>query len=528
MEFAHLIAPLRRPLWLLLAAFLSALAPSFVEARRAKPERPSSESPDDETLKQAQQALNAASAALAAGDSPLAYRRAVESFRLVRAPDALLVLGRVALAENRQLDAQDLMRRYLADPNLESASDSPDQKAALRITEQSHAQSAKLNILGDRGTLIFVDGRLVGSLPLSRPLLLSPSEHKVELERGERRLEDQLRVPVGRLGELRADLTTRALVLSVLPGVIVFSNYSGIDDPTTRRLGQVVEDAVHAERLSPLPHALALETAGEPAPGSCENAQRCLVDLARKCEADYLLRVRVKRPTTDWQLGMELIDVTVGEAAAEVESTCAGCAVDVAARQLAGLFGPLYNKASSRPRGQISLTSTPSDAEVLLDGKAVGKTPYQATAWAGQRMLLLRKLDYLEEKLSISIAEGQNPPIAIPLRLVPEPEPAALAPPPPPPKAPTMEWRRMPRPKWRLGLGISSMVVGAVTLGFGASALAVNGQCIDSPPSGTCRQIFNTLAPGVGLTVTGLLVLGVGTGLVAWPGPRQLVQTSQK
>jgi len=192
---------------------------------RPKHERTPSETPDDQTLEQAQKSLQAARAALLAHDSAEAYRRAAEAFRLVPSPEALLTLGRVALAEKRLLDAQDLLRRYLADPNLESAPNSPDQEEAQRIADSVRPSSSKLNILGDRGTLVTVDGRLVGALPLSRPLLISTREHKVELQRGSGRLEEQVRVPAGRLGELRFDVRTRALLSNVLPGVIVFDEY---------------------------------------------------------------------------------------------------------------------------------------------------------------------------------------------------------------------------------------------------------------------------------------------------------------
>ena len=52
-----------------------------------------------------------------------AYRWATTSYRLVPSPEALFVLASVARAEKRELDAQDLMRRYLADPNLDAGSD---------------------------------------------------------------------------------------------------------------------------------------------------------------------------------------------------------------------------------------------------------------------------------------------------------------------------------------------------------------------------------------------------------------------
>jgi hypothetical protein len=489
---------------------------------RPKHERTPSETPDDQTLEQAQKSLQAARAALLAHDSAEAYRRAAEAFRLVPSPEALLTLGRVALAEKRLLDAQDLLRRYLADPNLESAPNSPDQEEAQRIADSVRPSSSKLNILGDRGTLVTVDGRLVGALPLSRPLLFSPSEHKVELDRGDRHLEDQVRVPAGRLGELRLDLKTRALLLSALPGVIVLDQYPAkLAEAQKRKLEHAVEEAVQAERLSPLPRDLALELAGEPEPGPCPDERRCLLDLAEKCEADYLLRVHVEEQKGLWDLAMELVDVTVGDVAAREETSCAACGVEQAAQRLSTLFGPIYKKASERPRGQLEVRSTPADAELLLDGQRLGKTPYQAAAWAGPRQLLLRKEDYQEEHRELTIRDGETTRLEVTLRLVPEPPPAPLQ----ESKQTTFVYHRMPRPLWRLGLGAVSLAAGGLLLGFGASGLYFNNRCVNgSPDSATCPVTYTTLLPGVTLTVSGILVMGAGGLLLALPGPRRQVE----
>lgn len=519
------------PRWIAVFA-LVALIGAHGEAR-AKRERgalASSESPDDKTLAQAEQALKAARAALAAQDLGLAYRHADASFRLVHSPEALFLLGRVALAENRPLDAQDLMRRYLADPNLESAPDSPEQKEAQRIADQPRPQSAKLNILGNRGTLVFIDGRLVGALPLSRPLLLSVDEHKVELLRGNRHIEDQVRVPVGRLGEVRSDLTTRTLLLSVLPGVVLLDEYRGLKSAEQRRIEQTVEEAVHAERLSPLSRDLVFDVFGEPAPSSCPEEHRCLRELTERCEADYVLRVFSEQKTADWQLAMELLDVTLGEAALREETSCANCTAEQAAQKLAGLFGPLYRKLSNKPRGRLELRSSPDEAEVLLDGRRAGTTPYRATLFTGNRELVLRKNDYTEERRELVIRDGKTAELSVELQPVPEPVPRELLPVPVQVPVPQFVWRREPRPLYRLAAGAATIAAGALLIGFGASALAFDEQCVGGAPVTTtslCLKIYDTRTPGQGLTVAGGLLVGAGVVLLAWPGPKRKVQVAQ-
>jgi hypothetical protein len=507
----------------LLAVVLVAVAAALLPTAAARPKKATatpSESPDDETLRQAQEALAQSRAALHKGDAVATYRRAAESFRLVPSPDALFLLGRAALLEKRPLEAQDLMRRYLADPTLESAPDSPEQREAQRLSELPRDRSAKLNILGDRGTLVNLDGRLVGALPLSRPLLISVTEHKVELLRGDRRIEEQVRVPIGRLGELRPDMKTRAMLLSVLPGVVVLDQYLGFGQVEQRRLAQAVEEAVQAERLSPLSRELALEAAGEPEPGPCADERRCLLALAEKCEADYLLRVQVRKQAADWQLEMELFDVAVHEPAARGATPCAGCSLEQAQKSLATLFAPLYGKANGRPRGTLEVRSEPSDAELLLDGQRLGKTPYTAAVWTGARELVLRKKDHRDERLQVRINDGET--AKLEARLQPLEKPA---PPPAPRVEPRFELRRDRRPTWRLAVGAGALGAGVLMIGLGSSAISFHGRCATDVPDGSiCPSLFNTLSPALGLLTVGPLLAITGIAFLARPGPLRRVR----
>lgn len=506
----------------LLAGLLGSLALSGSAWARQRRPTPAA-APDDNTVAQAQQDVDKARQALAGGDVAGAYRWATASYRLVPSPEALFVLAGVARAEKRELDAQDLMRRYLADPNLESSPESPEQQEAQRLAEQPHPTSSQLTILGDRGTLVSIDGRLVGMLPLARPLLLSNKEHKVELERRDKRLEDQVRVPVGRVGELRLDLATRALLLRVLPGVLVLDDYHSGSDGDNRRMELLVEQSVEGERLSTLSHELALELAGEPAPGPCPDESRCLLDLASKVEADYILRSTARRQGTGWQLAMDIFDVTVSGPAAHSDRDCPGCTAEQAAKELAALFPPLFSKATSRSRGRLEVRSDPPGATVILDGETVGVTPFAAAIWAGSHKLVVRKPDLSPEEQELDIRDGATADLNLTLRppAAPPPKPVSEV------KQPTLVWKRGPRPLWRILVGSAGIGAAALLLGFGASALYYDGQCsVPIPEGGICRQIFQTRSIGIGLTAAAALVGGAGIGMLAWPGPLRQVSSS--
>ena len=75
------------------------------------------------------------------------------------------------------------------------------------------------------------------------------------------------------------------------------------------------------------------------------------------------------------------------------------------------------------------------------------------------------------------------------------------------------------RPRWRMGFGVGVGLVGALVLGFGIPALAVDGRCIQAPslPGEVCPRQYDTRTLGAALTVSGgALSLG-GLLLAIWP-----------
>ena len=85
---------------------------------------------------------------------------------------------------------------------------------------------------------------------------------------------------------------------------------------------------------------------------------------------------------------------------------------------------------------------------------------------------------------------------------------------------------RQARPKWRVGLGVAAVAVGAVMLGFGGRALDLNGRCIDTPTGGQlkCTNVFDTQSMGVGLVAGGAAVAIVGMIAISLPGRAVEVQ----
>ena len=494
---------------------LLALAASTVQASPLR--SPKSKATADAERSQLEAELRAAERALAENDAASAYRLATAAFRRDPSPEVLYLLGRVALAQGRRLDAQDLMRRFLADPGLDLAADAPEARAATQIVAEPAAESAQLNILGDREAQIVVDGRLVGRLPLSRPLLLSPATHKIEIVRGERRIEDSVRVPLGRLAELRCDLSSRTSLLSILPTIVLLP--LTLDDGTGQAaLLRMLEDAMAKARVAPLRADLAFALAGEPAPDACPDARRCALALAQSSEADYLLQLATAKDGSRTSLHLAFVDGQVGELAAQGERTCPACTVEVAGAQLIELFTALYDQARKRPRSRLELHVEPGDAQVFLDDRGLGPVPFSGPLFAGTRQLVVKKDGYQDVRRSVELNEGQT--TRLDLSLVPEPEPA----PAPLLAVPQVATQASKRSTLRLILGGSAIAGGAVLLGYGISGLLLNNRCEDlSIPisdNAQCPQIYKTGPPGAVLLGFGIALSGAGVLLMALPAKK--------
>jgi hypothetical protein len=469
-------------------------------------------------------------AALQAARYADAARLLSESYSAAPSPQGLYLLALLALAEKRELDAHDLMRRYLADPDLEheseeraatpaasNAAPSAEIKEAERVLALPRPPAGTLNILGERGTLVYIDGRLVGVLPLSLPLLLSPSEHKVVLERGRQRIEDQVQIPAGRLGELRSDVSSRALLLSTLPGVLFVSDFRDVSPELRARLQQAVEKALLARRLSPLGTELALTLLPTTARklGDCVQDIPCQLDLAKQVDAEAILHVRSSLEKDVLRLHASWVDIVVGQEAAGEEVRVQNIAAEQASAGLHSLVSRVYEVGSVRPRAELQVTCDPTDAELELDGAMQPACRYQRAVFAGEHRVRARKPGYTPDDQRLSLREGEKRALDIRLLEI-EPAPAPLLPPPPPPPVP----RRQPRPIWRLAVGGVALAGGLVTAGFGVAMLSLNGQCVgDSQADVVCARLYTTLAPGAVTLGVGLGVALAGGLLIGIPGP---------
>jgi hypothetical protein len=451
--------------------------------------------------------LGQATAAITAQDYTAAYRTLLQAYPL--APGIVLYhLGLCAAAEHHVVEARDLWRRFLADPAVDAAS--PLRAEAQQKTDQLPIIEAGEVIVGaPRGTQVQLDGKFVGSVPLSMPLLVQTGRHRVTVNQGRWSAETEVQVRTARQVEVRFKAGSDVAVVT-LPQAVLYCDSPGPDAATVEAMTLALETALKRENYALLLRALALSYARElPA---CQNARdgACCEALARRYGVDYLLDVRLKPEGSDWRLEAQLRDMQIDDTTGSATPTCPGCTVDKVALKLGETATQLLSQAAARPRGTLEVSSTPAGAELFVGGRRVGVTPYQHAMWAGPYAIELRQPGF--RPLQQSVEVGSDKPTQLALSL----EPEESAPKPPPTVAPKLREKR--RPIWRIAAGAGAIGAGVLLIGFGAAGLVANNTCVvDDAPPDMCPRAYNTLGVGAGLLGTGSALAIAGTVLIALP-----------
>lgn len=486
--------------------------------------------------------LDKGRAALQAKELTGARRALEQAYRAAAVPEALFLLGRVAEADGRLLDAHDLMRRFLIDP-----ARIPDDAAvteAQRVVQLARPPSGQIVVLGAPGSLVLVDERLVGSVPLAQPLLVSPGEHRITLQLGTRRLDSPVLVQAGRSFEVRFTQQSGAVLITLLPAVLWVTEQVGVPEEAQNPLRDAAEQAARAANQTLLTAEAALARA--PELKECQATTACQQNLARKNEVEYILSLRVVReglppavssqpaapsppapppvlsPTAaptpppaavapglgSWQLTLSLWHADLPTPAATGTGACPRCTTEQAAAELKKTTAKLLTEGLRRSHSSFTVTSEPAAAEVRIAGKAVGVTPFTQAAWAGSYELELRHQNFEPVQRTITVGEGPVVAVTVTLDPVAGPEPAPVKPLPLPVLPP------LKRPVWRLATGAALIGAGIILLGVGGAAVHNSDQCVDH----FCTAIYGNFIPAGGsLLAVGTVLPLAGVVLLALP-----------
>lgn len=555
-------------LFLLPCLLLLALDMPAASARsesRSKSEKSRSQGQFEAVLSQAQAAIDAK-------DFATAYQTLAQAYQSQPNSRLLLGLATLAAAEGKTVEAQDLLRRFLADPSLDAKS--PERTAAQdRWQSLPLVPAGEVSVGAPRGALVQLDGRLVGVTPLPAALLVSTGRHRVSVQLGRWRAATEVNVRTARLSELRFKEGVEVAVATLPAAVLYIDSYQGLPSaaassgaaPAPPAAAVEVEPRPAGEGPEPPPGPAPSPTTVEKGAGSgvahllleslldpltvaaaaalkrenyvllgrglalayaqdvpaCRGTEAisdaCLKALATRYGVDLALRAQVVREDRSVRIDVTLIDLQVEDVAATASASCPGCVSEQMSAKLAESITQALTTGGGRARGTLQVTSEPAGSEVRIGSRLLGVTPLNRKVWAGSYEVRVGHDGFKDFAQQIEVKSDETTPLQATLSKQEDsvrPEDSALQ-----AERARQEQARSRRRLIMIGAGAAGIAVGAVLLGFGASALAANGGCAVPNPTDPmqCRKLYDTLAPGAALTaVGGALILGGGVTLI-WP-----------
>ncbi len=446
--------------------------------------------------------------ALATRNFATAYEKFAAAYRLAPEREVLFQLGIVASAEGKSVEAHDLLRRYLTESGSEAAA--AKRAEAERILSQPHAPAGEVRLFGEAGAEVLLDDRLVGCLPLSRPLLVAAGTHKLVLSSPAGAKTTLVKTTAGRTIDARSD-GSGAIALTPLQAVLPLIETQTAAPAGFPSLSTALSQAVDHEQLALFDSAA---LGAESLPATCWRERSCLLYLPGPDVPDLVLHAEAVTGQDEPLIRLSLLDVAAGVVSGSAESRCTACSAETLSQVCGDLLRTLLAEEQRRARGRLLVRATPDGTEVQLAGWQLGKAPLERPALTGEYDLELSARGRITNRQRVTV--GADTPTVVTAELAPVP---ALPPP------VRRVWQIQPRPRWRLSLGAGGVAATAVLLGLGSWALAVNGSCIDAPaaPVKACSSLYATTGIGAGLLVLGI-AFGAGSAVaLAYPGPRRPV-----
>lgn len=238
---------------------------------------------------------------------------------------------------------------------------------------------------------------------------------------------------------------------------------------------------------------------------SCRD-EACLQGVAGKATVDWLVRPSVQMEESDYVIALELVVGATGKVVHQASQTCELCGLTEAQAVARSLAESLKDRlVVGAGKGTLTVGSTPTGAEVLVDGQSMGTTPLELPIEAGEHAIVLRLPGYADEERRVVVDAGDTSSVAVELATA---TPAGAGKP--------------DRSKLLGPLGWASVGVGVASLGAGIALLALDEKpvtftrCsgIDVDVEGNCRFRHDTLAGGVVMTIIGVVGITAGALLL--------------
>ncbi|MFH2009350.1 MAG: PEGA domain-containing protein [bacterium] len=157
-------------------------------------------------------------------------------------------------------------------------------------------------------------------------------------------------------------------------------------------------------------------------------------------------------------------------------------------------------------RSTVSISSTPSGAEVLLDNKLAGRTPAALKVTVGTHQIIVRRTGYQEKRRTIAVSAGRD--LAVDLALIKQaaPRPVIV-------KKDSTEVRTVWRNKWLFWTGlVLTVAAGATAVAFGVMTGSKHNAYKDMDPDDP--GLDDARKEGKKLALTTDVMIGVSATLL--------------
>jgi hypothetical protein len=207
-------------------------------------------------------------------------------------------------------------------------------------------------------------------------------------------------------------------------------------------LRQAAIDSLHRARFA------VLGEFGVPAESmrsfGCAESPACLEEMAQTHGLRNVLALQVSQSAQGYAIDVRLFDSETGDVAARRSELCPSpqCVPQKARLWVFSLCNETLQLAAKRQTGLLEVSSQPPGAEVLVDGRRLGVTPYRRAASVGEHQIVVHKTGYVDYQNSADVVLGRGSAIDAVLR--PDVPPPSASPPGPGPAPPPRTLSRRP------------------------------------------------------------------------------------
>jgi TolB-like protein len=172
--------------------------------------------------------------------------------------------------------------------------------------------------------------------------------------------------------------------------VVRLTFQGGVPEAGQEMFGQRLADGLTVARFQVLAGAALSQRLASAGVRPCADPG-CYPELARALGVGYLVVGRVSENSKSYQIALDLLNGRTGSVIGSVRQQCETCGIEEAGEKMDLAASALRARLQvvTRIPARFVIRSRPDDAQVRIDGQAVGRTPLDIELGSGEHHLIL-------------------------------------------------------------------------------------------------------------------------------------------